>query len=53
MSDINPCFSVTVVVFSVYLLGALLGSRERNGAAVVARLGESHVSPSVVLLTPP
>ena len=33
MSNINPYVSVTVAVFAVYLVMALLGSRERNGSA--------------------
>ena len=33
MSNINSYLSVTAAVFAVYLLLALLGSRERNDAA--------------------
>jgi len=33
MNDVNPYFAVTVVVFAMYLLVALLGSRERDDAA--------------------
>jgi hypothetical protein len=33
MHDMNPYFAVTVVVFAVYVVTALIGSREREAAA--------------------
>jgi hypothetical protein len=33
MNDVNPYLGVTVVVFTVYVLLAALGSRERDAAA--------------------
>ncbi len=48
MSDINPFFSVTCIVFAVYLLMALLGSRERNEAArsQARRAGKTNAKPA-------